>query len=418
MHDDDTMAAQAAIAARVGELYETHPYPAPVDDVDAYRRTWNEKRRRAEWHLVWPAVRYRDDFSILVAGCGTVQAVHYALRWPAARVVGIDSSAASIAFASELKRKHRLDNLELRRLAVERAGRAGEAFDYVVCTGVLHHLPDPLAGLRALRRATRREGALNLMVYAPYGRAGVYMLQQYCRRLGIGWSDAEIDDLAATLKALPPGHPLAPLLRSSPDFTNANGLADALLHPRDRAYDVPQFLELLRDAGLDFVRWVRQAPYLPSCGAPARTPHAAVMERLPLEERYAAMELFRGTMLRHSAIAYPNAYGAPAARAVSFEGNEWLKYVPILVAGTIAVRERVPAGAVAVIINRNHTDTDLFLPVTDREERLFFGIDGERTVADICGNAEDPTFARNFFQRLWRWDQVVFDASALAGENA
>ena len=56
------------------------------------------------------------------------------------------------------------------------------------------------------------------MVYAPYGRAGVYMLQDYCRRLGIGWSEREIHDLAATLKALPPDHPLVPLLRDSPDF--------------------------------------------------------------------------------------------------------------------------------------------------------------------------------------------------------
>ena len=80
------------------------------------------------------------------------------------------------------------------------------------------------------------------MVYAPYGRAGVYMLQEYCRRLGIGWTEAEIRDLAASLKALPADHPIVPLLRTSPDFSNTAGLADALLHPRDRAYDVPQFI--------------------------------------------------------------------------------------------------------------------------------------------------------------------------------
>ena len=28
-----------------------------------------------------------------------------------------------------------------------------------------------------------------LMVYAPYGRTGIYMLQDYCRRLGIGTSE-------------------------------------------------------------------------------------------------------------------------------------------------------------------------------------------------------------------------------------
>ncbi len=141
---------------------------------------------------------YRDDRSILVAGCGTTQAAHYAVRWPRANVVGIDVSAKSLAFAQELKRKHNLENLEVRQLAVERAAELGETFDHVVCTGVLHHLADPDAGLRALRDVLAPSGTLNVMVYAPYGRAGVYMLQDYCRRLGIGWSEAEIADLAAT----------------------------------------------------------------------------------------------------------------------------------------------------------------------------------------------------------------------------
>ena len=47
-----------------------------------------------------------------------------------------------------------------------------------------------------------------LMLYAPYGRTGVYMLQDYCRRLGIGTSEQEVNDLMAVLKALPKHHPL------------------------------------------------------------------------------------------------------------------------------------------------------------------------------------------------------------------
>ncbi len=188
--------------------------------------------RRADSHLFWPAEPYREDRSILVAGCGTMQAAHYAVRWPRARVVGIDVSGKSVAFTQELKRKHALDNLEVRQLAVERAAELEQRFDSVVCTGVLHHLSDPDAGLRALRDVLQPAGAMHVMLYAPYGRAGVYMLQDYCRRLRIGWSSAEISDLAETLKALPPDHPLAPLLRNSPDFASTAGLADALLHPR------------------------------------------------------------------------------------------------------------------------------------------------------------------------------------------
>jgi SAM-dependent methyltransferase len=240
MNDNELPGETGAIGRQVSAFYESHPYPPPVDDLQAYRQVWDDRRRRAESHLFWPAEPYRDDRSILVAGCGTTQAAHYALRWPRAQVIGIDVSAKSLAFTQGLKRKYSLANLEVRQLAVERATELGQSFEHVVCTGVLHHLPDPDAGLRALHDVIEPSGTLNLMVYAPYGRAGVYMLQDYCRRLGVGGMASEIQDLAASLKALPPDHPLAPLLRSSPDFADKAGLADALLHPQDRSYAVPQ----------------------------------------------------------------------------------------------------------------------------------------------------------------------------------
>jgi SAM-dependent methyltransferase len=411
MNDDGVPAAAGAdIATQVTVFYDTHPYPPPVDDLEAYRRAWGDQRRRAESHLFWPAEPYRDDRSILVAGCGTTQAAHYAVRWPRAKVTGIDVSASSLAFTRELKRTHALDNLEVHQLPVERAAELGQTFEHVVCTGVLHHLPDPDIGLRALRDVLEPTGALNVMVYAPYGRAGVYMLQDYCRRLGVGRTDNEIRDLAASLKALPPDHPLAPLLRKSPDFADTAGLADALLHPVDRSYSVPQLIDFLGRADLAFGRWVRQAPYLPWCGALASTPHHSKLVELTAEAQYAAIELFRGTMVRHSVVAYRRD-GAAQSAAVDFDGDAWLDYKPIRLLDTLAVRDRLPPGATAVLINRNHTYTDLYLPIDARQERLLAGVDGERTVAEICRECGDRSFARALFQKLWLWDQVVFDTS-------
>jgi hypothetical protein len=276
---------------------------------------------------------------------------------------------------------------------------------------VLHHLADPDAGLRALHDVLAPNGALNLMVYAPYGRAGVYMLQDYCRRLGLGHTAPEIRDPAASLKALPPDHPLAPLLRNSPDFANKAGLADALLHPQDRSYSVPQLLDFLGRAGLAFGRWVRQAPYLPWCGALASSPHQSRLLGLTPEAQYAAIELFRGTMVRHGVVAYRT--DRPAQDdPVDFDGDSWLGYMPIRLPDTLAVRDRLPKGAAAVLINRNHTYTDLYLPIDTRQERLLAAVDGERTIEEICREERgDHGLARVFFQQLWRWDQVVFNTS-------
>jgi uncharacterized membrane protein len=69
------------VAEAVREFYELHPYPPPVDDLDRYKRLWNDlQRRRVDAHLFWPTEPYREDRSVLVAGCGTSQAAKYALR--------------------------------------------------------------------------------------------------------------------------------------------------------------------------------------------------------------------------------------------------------------------------------------------------------------------------------------------------
>jgi hypothetical protein len=288
---------------------------------------------------------------------------------------------------------------------------------------VLHHLPDPAEGLSALRGVLAPDGTIHLMVYGAYGRAGVAMLQEYCRRLGVGASDQEIRDLALTLTALPRSHPLARLLAESPDFQRKDALADALLNPQERAFSVPQLLDLIESEGLRFGRWVRQAPYLPQCSGLTATPHAGRLAALPLKEQYAALELFRGTMLRHSLIAYRD--DAPGDGCFPrFEGEEWLGYVPIRLPEAVCLRERLPAGAAAVLINQAHSYRDLFLPIDSEQLQLYEAIDGKTAITGllerVAGKKEKPGLrerARFFYRQLWFYDQVVFDASTGGGRR-
>jgi SAM-dependent methyltransferase len=407
-----------AVAEEVRDFYDRYPYPRPVENLDQYRLLWQDRnRRRADYHLYWPAQPFREDQSILIAGCGTSQAAKHALRWPAAQVTGIDFSATSVRYTQALKRKHSLNNLQVFQLPIERVNELEMSFDQIVCTGVLHHLVDPDAGLSALRCVLAPDGAMHLMVYAPYGRTGIYMFQELCRRTGIHATDEGIRDLMAMLKALPPGHPLENLLRVAPDFGHEAGLADALLHPQDRAYSVPQLFDFIQRGGLTFGRWVKQAPYLPHCGALANIQLNSRMAHLPLAEQYATVELFRGTMVRHSVILYRN--DSPGdLQPVSFAGEAWLDYVPIRMSDTICVQERLPPGAAAVLINQTHTYKDLFMPINPIEKRWFDAMDGTCRNGDIIEKTRPTSqkstqldMARTFFERLWWYDQVVFDVS-------
>lgn len=400
-------------AAEVRDFYERYPYPPPRDNLDAYRRAWqDEVRRRAQFHLFWPGHAYRDDFSILVAGCGTSQAARHAMRWPAARVTGIDFSTVSLSHTEELKRRYQLDNLQLQQLPLEQAGELAAGFDLIVCTGVLHHLRDPAAGLRALRRVLNPQGAMHLMVYAPYGRNGIYMLQEFCRDVGIAANEDGLRRLVAVLAALPSGHPLTRLLREAPDFRTEAALADALLHPRDRAFSVPQLFELLGANGFVFSRWLRQGPYSIHCGVLSRIAAQLRMAALAPAQQYAAAELFRGTMTHHSVIACRDDVPRPQL-PISFGDRAWRAYIPIRTSESLCVHERLPVGAVALLANRGHATADTCLPINARERRMLEAIDGRRSIGELLAQQTHASeeAVRAFFERLWWHDQVVFDAS-------
>ena len=211
---DSSQRAPSGAAEAVDDFYERMPYPPPLTSLDEHRDLYrNPERRRALFHLQWPTEPPRGNREILVAGCGTSQAARYALQEPDARVTGIDVSTTSLRYTRDLQRKYGLANLDLHQLPIENVQELGRTFDQIVCTGVLHHLPDPDRGLSALRDVLKPRGALHLMVYAAYGRAGIYMMQQYCRLLGLNPSETDLRDLGATLETLPADHPVAGVLR-------------------------------------------------------------------------------------------------------------------------------------------------------------------------------------------------------------
>lgn len=402
-------------SAEVRDFYERMPYPAPLTSLDEYRDLYsNPDRRRALFHLLWPTERLRENREILIAGCGTSQAAKYALRAPNARVTAIDISETSLSNTRLLQQKHSLDNLELRQLSLLNVQELGQTFDQIVCTGVLHHLPDPELGLRALRDVLKPQGAMHVMVYATYGRTGIYMMQAYCRQLGITPSRQELQDLRTALNNLPEDHPLNQLLHKGKDFQNLDALADALLHPQDRSYTVPQVYDWLDRCGMSFGRWFEQAPYLPQCGVLAKTPHADRIAALPEPDQHAAVELFRGTITQHNFVAY-RSDRSMESQAIRFTDQQWRNYIPIRLPWTECVRDRGPAGSVAVLLNRAHKHRDLVLPINAAQSRLFNEIDGTRSLDEIVRNdGKEDARSLQFFERLWQYDQIVFDASCAA----
>lgn len=392
----------------IREFYTDHPYPPPLDNLDRAREMWEDENvHRAEFHLLWPNKEYRADFDVLVAGCGTWQAAKFALCHPAARVTAIDVSTTSIQHTEVHKQKYDLTNLETRLVSIENVAELDQQFDLIVCTGVLHHLADPDAGLRALRAVLKPDGAMYLMLYAPYGRAGIYIIQDYCRRLGLEPSSEEVKNLNAMIERLPQHHPLLLTLRGDRKPMDPYTVTDALLNPRERAYSVPELLDFLQRNDMTLGRWYWQAAYLPQCGSFSESPHAKRLAALPTNEQYAVMELWRGLMTMHSLVAHRNDMNGGAK--VSFGDESYLQYVPFRLPWTKCVEEPIPAGAAGVLVNQTHVFRDLFLTLDKEQKQMFNAIDGRRSVGEIVESVEGASpKAREFFEKLWQYDQVVY----------
>ena len=196
------------------------------------------------------------------------------------------------------------------------------------------------------------------------------------------------------------------LLRDAPDFRQEAALADALLHPQDRAYSVPQLLDFINGAGLTFGRWVKQAPHSRSAVSwracrkrrDRAFPGGAIRRRRAVSGHDGEPQRDRRTGDRRWPLA-----------TISFSGDAWLDYVPVRLPDTLCVQERLPPEP-RRSCQPGHTNHDIYLPIDAQEKSVFDAIDGERSIGEIVGDGHLDV-GRALFERLWWHDQVVFDAS-------
>ena len=346
----------------VQRQYEAYPYPQRDPRDEAKRLITGSPSNLLEInHYLFGGRRdFTQPFRALVAGGGTGDATVMLAQQLAdaggpGAVVYLDISAAAREIAEARVAARGLDNVRFVTGTIEELTDSYLGpFDYIDCCGVLHHLADPLAGLRALTDALAEDGGIGLMVYGEYGRTGLYPLQEVLHDICAGLPlDEQIGLARRLIESLPPTNWFHRNELLSDHKRSDAELIDLCLHPRDRAYRVPELLELLRDAGLaviDFIEPLRYEPatYVTDAQLLRRLEHLSPLQRAATAERLA------GNMRKHIA------YLMPAERPGE------------LLAATRAAR---PDGPTAIPVLRE-VDGKKLASMLDRDPTLRAEVDG------------------------------------------
>jgi SAM-dependent methyltransferase len=291
--------ASDAATPVVSAFYDRFPYPAdPLQDgpPPGYNWRWcvDSARAFSVGALPPPPPGGTRRWRILDAGCGTGVSTDYLCHLnPGSTVLAVDISAGALEVARERTRRSGaaavVDDLRIeRRSLLDLAGEG--SFDYINSVGVLHHLREPQAGLRALADLLRPGGLLHLFLYADGGRWEIHRVQRSLSRLGVG-SDADGLRLGRQLFSDLPEHNRLRRhheQRWALDTAADANFADMYLHPQESSYDIPGLLAFVASADLEFAGFSN-----PQVWDPARLLSGELLERalaLPDPHRWALVE--------------------------------------------------------------------------------------------------------------------------------
>jgi ubiquinone/menaquinone biosynthesis C-methylase UbiE len=389
---------------RLAGQYEAYPYPKRDPRDEARRLVVGSPShvREVDYWIFGAGRPASRPLNALVAGGGTGDATIMLAQQMTSlgrpgTVTWLDRSAAALTIARARADARRLTNIEWeQRSLLDLPGSGLGPFDYIDCCGVLHHLPDPAEGLRALLSVLAPGGGMGLMTYAPYGRTGVYMMQDVLRRLAPPdeMPQQRLDIARRVMKHLPETQWLR-RNRNFDDHINGGdaGLYDLLLNPRDRAYTVADLSKLLSDAGLRITCWVEPIRYDPIAMLPD-TRLRARLDGMDLTGRAALAEALAGNMAVH--IVYCVRTGDPIQQTDPGAGTS----VPVFreVDGEMLAKGIRPDGTLPVTFDGLST----MVALPSLATAILPLIDGQRSVGQIGGILAGRGIKPEVFVKAWR----------------
>jgi 2-polyprenyl-3-methyl-5-hydroxy-6-metoxy-1,4-benzoquinol methylase len=243
------------------------------------------------------------DKVILDVGCGSgYTSLVLAEANPGAKIVGMDISEKSVELARQRLRYHGFNNSEFYTLTAEELPSLNLEFDYINCDEVLYLLPDPIAGLQAMKSVLKPDGIIRANLHSSLQREFYFRAQKIFKMMGLmdgPPEELEIEIVRDIMRSLKPDVYLK-LMAWRPDFeTDVERVRANLLLQGDKGFTVKELFAVLKAADLEFVSMVkwRQWEIIDLFQNPDDLPAFLAMSlpEISVEERLHLFELLQPT---------------------------------------------------------------------------------------------------------------------------
>ncbi|MEI6705192.1 MAG: methyltransferase domain-containing protein [Deltaproteobacteria bacterium] len=238
----------------VQKHYQNYPYPqypliASVRLCDTYALNLDALWCRFNAKLPPPAAK-----KILLAGCGAFAPYPWSVANHDAKITALDLSEPSLRRARLHCLLHGRRNVDfICGDLLDKVALSGE-FGLIDSYGVLHHLDDPLSGLKSLEAMLLDGGILRIMVYSRYARREEESIRRALRLLRIS-TPAQFRRLLDRAKA---ESRLANFMAASGETDTDAGIADALLHPQVQTFRIDGLMDMIRQTSLQPLLFAHQ----------------------------------------------------------------------------------------------------------------------------------------------------------------
>jgi SAM-dependent methyltransferase/tetratricopeptide (TPR) repeat protein len=234
-----------SVSVQVMRQYEENPYPRwTINPLNAFAA--DQARGRTI-----PTAERQAELDILIAGCGTgLHAVQIAQVYPNARLLAVDVSLSSLAYARRKTRELGLRNIEYAQADILELGTIDRTFDRIESVGVLHHLAEPTAGWRVLVSLLRPGGRMRIGLYSNLARRFVVEARAHIAARGYR---ATVDDISRCRQDMIRDAKHWEMLIGGKDFYSMSGCRDLLFNVMEHHFTIPEIAAFLNDNDLTFL---------------------------------------------------------------------------------------------------------------------------------------------------------------------